>query len=283
MASVGLTWKEAKERCPPLVYPACHNSQSNVTISGDPKETNKFMADLTSEDIFVRKVNSVGYAFHCRHIAKAAPILKTSLDKVIPNPKPRSSKWISTSVPKSSWENGNAKLCSAEYFVNNLLSPVLFQEGIGFIPKNALLIEIAPSGLFQGLLKKSIGTECATVNLAKRDHNDNVNFFLSALGKIFAAGAQPFLSKLYMMPNFPVGRGTPMISPLIKWDHSTEWTVASFTDEDETSGEFVVEVDLSKEENHFLFGHMLDGRLIYPGAGYLVSIQLFIVIKVSIS
>lgn len=35
MAAVGLTWDEAKKRCPDGVVPACHNGQDSVTISGD--------------------------------------------------------------------------------------------------------------------------------------------------------------------------------------------------------------------------------------------------------
>lgn len=38
MAAVGLTWEQAKERCPEGVYPACHNGADSVTISGDAKK-----------------------------------------------------------------------------------------------------------------------------------------------------------------------------------------------------------------------------------------------------
>ncbi|XP_045464695.1 fatty acid synthase-like [Harmonia axyridis] len=276
MASVGLSWKDAKERCPPLVYPSCHNSKNNVTISGEPKEMKRFMKTLESEDIFVREVNSAGFAFHCRHIAKAAPILQKSLGNIISQPRPRSSKWVSTSVPQAKWHTSKAQFCSADYFVNNLLSPVLFQEGVGNIPQNALVIEIAPTGLFQNILKKSIGSECVTVSLSRKDHKNNYNFFLAAIGKIYAAGAQPYLNALYKSPSFPVGRGTPMISPHIKWDHSIEWTVASFLEQEQQSGQFFVEIDLAKEENKFMLDHIIDGRIIYPGAGYLVLVwQVF--------
>lgn len=47
--------------------------------------------------------------------------------QVIPN-KPRSSRWISSSFPEEDWDTSQAKLCSAIYFTNNLLSPVLFEE-----------------------------------------------------------------------------------------------------------------------------------------------------------
>ena len=34
MAAVGMTWQEAKERCPPGIVAACHNAIDTVTISG---------------------------------------------------------------------------------------------------------------------------------------------------------------------------------------------------------------------------------------------------------
>lgn len=46
--------------------------------------------------------------------------------QIIPSPKPRSSKWISSSVPESGWTTPMAQLSSAAYHVSNLLSPVLF-------------------------------------------------------------------------------------------------------------------------------------------------------------
>jgi fatty acid synthase len=38
MAAVGLTWEEAKNRCPEGVVAACHNGQDSVTISGDTEK-----------------------------------------------------------------------------------------------------------------------------------------------------------------------------------------------------------------------------------------------------
>lgn len=35
MAAIGLTWEDAAARCPEGVYPACHNGQDSVTVSGD--------------------------------------------------------------------------------------------------------------------------------------------------------------------------------------------------------------------------------------------------------
>jgi hypothetical protein len=37
------------------------------------------------------------------------------------------------------------------------------------------------------------------------------------------------------------------------------------------SGECVIDVDLSKEQDEFLTGHAIDGRVLFPATGYLVS------------
>lgn len=62
-----------------------------------------------------------------------------------------------------------------------------------------------------------------------------------------------------------------MISSMIKWDHSTEWSVADFCGKGSRSGELVVDIDLSKEEYQYLSGHAIDGRVLFPATGYLVS------------
>jgi hypothetical protein len=37
------------------------------------------------------------------------------------------------------------------------------------------------------------------------------------------------------------------------------------------SGECVIDIDLSKEQDEFLSGHAIDGRILFPATGYLVS------------
>ena len=97
--------------------------------------------------------------------------------------RPRSSCWISSSIPESNWGSELSQTSSAEYHVNNLVSPVLFQEALQHVPRNAITIEIAPHCLLQALLKRSLGSECTFVGLMKRHHQDNLEFLLSSLGK----------------------------------------------------------------------------------------------------
>ena len=48
---------------------------------------------------------------------------------------------------------------------------------------------------------------------------------------LFELGLQPQLANLYPPVQYPVSRGTPMISPLVQWDHSEDRHVMKFLTE----------------------------------------------------
>ncbi|KAK6634166.1 hypothetical protein RUM44_004774 [Polyplax serrata] len=273
MAAVGMTWEEAKARCPSDISPACHNSEDSVTVSGPVDSVNKFAKALSDEGVFARVVPSAGVAFHSKYIEEAGPKLKASLTKLIPNPKKRSPKWISSSVPEKLWDTPVAQYSSCDYHVNNLLSPVLFRDGMKHIPENAIVIEVAPHCLLQAVLKRALPPSCTPVGLMKRGHADNLSFLFSSIGKLYNAGLQPDLSVLYPPVSFPVSKGTPMAASMIEWDHSMEWSLANFGGKGMgRSGENIVEIDLTKEGDAFYAGHAIDGRVLFPATGYMTLI-----------
>ncbi|CAD6237323.1 GSCOCG00002250001-RA-CDS, partial [Cotesia congregata] len=203
----------------------------------------------------------------------SGPKLLKYLKEVIPDPKPRSPKWLSTSVPRSQWTTPQARLSSAEYHTNNLLNAVLFEETANLIPKDAVTIEIAPHGLLQAILRRSLSPSVTNIPLTQRGHKDNVEVFLQAVGKIYDVGYLPQIANLYPDIKFPVSRGTPMISPLIKWEHSDDWYVTSYRMQEKiTSGERTVEVTLSDEDYEYMSGHVIDGRNLLPATGYLALV-----------
>lgn len=183
MAAVGLSWEDTMARVPSDVIAACHNSNDSVTISGPSPSVNKFVEELTKEGIFAKAVKSSGIAFHSKYIADAGPKLRASLERIIPNPKNRTSRWVSSSIPESAWSSPMAQQSSPAYHVNNLLSPVLFHEALQHVPKNAIAIEIAPTGLLQAILKRSLGPDVTNLSLIKRGHENNLAFCLSNIGK----------------------------------------------------------------------------------------------------
>lgn len=182
MAAVGLGHDKLKEMLIDGVEIACHNSSTSSTISGPSQIVGKFMKKLEEEKIFVKEVNSSNIPYHSSYISQVGPKLLARLKGVFKNPKERSSKWLSTSVPNDLLENPENKLSSAEYHTNNLLSPVLFQEALELLPKNALTIEISPSGLLQAILRRSL-PDGIHISLTKKNDMENSLNLMQSLGK----------------------------------------------------------------------------------------------------
>ncbi|XP_014477063.1 PREDICTED: fatty acid synthase [Dinoponera quadriceps] len=273
MAAVGMGYEDIRHMCPPDIEVACHNASDSSTISGPAESMKEFVAQLQAKKIFAKEVPCSNIPYHSRYIAPAGPKLLAYLSEVIPQPKPRSRKWMSTSVPRNKWSTASAKLSSAEYHTNNLLSAVLFEETSRLIPKDAVTIEIAPHGLLQAILRRSLGSQVTNIALTQRGHRDNSEVVLQAIGKLYNTGLQPDIAILYPPVEFPVSRGTPMISPSIRWQHSDDWYVTTFKSTKKiTSGERIVEVSLKNEDAEYIKGHIIDKKVLLPAIGYLAFV-----------
>jgi fatty acid synthase len=89
--------------------------------------------------------------------------------------------------------------------------------------------------------------------------------------RLFEYGVDMNIAALYPAVNFPVSRGTPMISPKIKWNHSENHFVAHFDSKFELE-RFSKIMNFESEEYAFLQDHIIDGKLIVAGACYFVII-----------
>lgn len=79
--------------------------------------------------------------------------------------------------------------------------------------------------------------------------------------RVYANGFNMDISTVYPKVEFPVSRGTQMISPHIKWDHSEDWFVVSFDSQDMgRSAERKVKISLSDPGFDFVVGHFIDGE-----------------------
>lgn len=126
----------------------------------------------------------------------------------MPEKRSRSSKWITTSVHES---NTSLKLYLAKYYTNYFLSPVFFAKALNLVPEDAVMIQISPQNILHCVLKKSV------TNIPLYTHNNDVEMFLQTIGELYNAGLQPEIANLYLIPKFPVSRGTSMISPFIRY------------------------------------------------------------------
>lgn len=180
MAAVGMEYKKLKEILPEGIEIACHNSSDSCTISGHAKKVADFVARLKAEKCFAKEVSCANIPYHSKFISDMGPHLLKRLREVIKDPVKRSQKWISSSVPESNWKIVDCEYSSAEYHTNNLLSPVLFEEATAHLPKDVITIEIAPFGLLESILKRSLpdGLHFSLMQRNSRDNRLNVMNFL---------------------------------------------------------------------------------------------------------
>ncbi|KAK3760848.1 hypothetical protein RRG08_034690 [Elysia crispata] len=85
------------------------------------------------------------------------------------------------------------------------------------------------------------------------------------------------LLKVYPPIQYPVSRGTPLLSSLVAqaWDHSVEWVVPKAEDYELGSGsssaDTSYEIDVSDSSpDQYLADHQVDGRALFPACGCLV-------------
>ncbi|XP_060806815.1 fatty acid synthase-like [Amyelois transitella] len=273
MAAVGIGYQKIKDMCPPEIEVACHNGRDSCTISGPEDAMKKFVEKLTAERIFAKEVPCSNIAYHSRYIAEAGPALRKHLSEVIKTPKARSKRWLSSSVPADKWNEPSAQYSSAEYHTNNLLSPVLFEETSQLLPTNGVMIEIAPHGLLQAILKRSMPDSCTHIAMTKRGHPDNVINVLEAIGNLYVAGYVPRVSALYPKVDFPVSTGTPFLSNLVHWMHSEQWGISLYMSAQRNkiaSCKFVV--SYHDDDYSFLQGNVIRGKTVYPYAAALVAV-----------
>lgn len=182
MAAVGLSSENIKDQLPAGVYVACENSSTSCTLSGPKDKIEQFVAELKSKGIFAKSVNSGGIAYHSKYIHGAKERFLEKFRQTIAVPKMRSEKWLSTSVPMEDWNLPAAKFSSAEYFLNNLLNPVLFQQALRLLPTNSIIIEIAPCALMQAIMKRELPDAIHIPMMQKFSENNSINI-LKALGR----------------------------------------------------------------------------------------------------
>lgn len=96
----------------------------------------------------------------------------------------------------------------------------------------------------------------------------------SNIFRLYMAGLNFNPLSLYVPVKYPVPTGTPMISSLVRWDHSITWDIPSleqFGSGSASSASTSFKIDLSGDsEDSYLVGHAIDGRILFPATGYLV-------------
>ncbi|XP_071653559.1 fatty acid synthase-like isoform X2 [Temnothorax longispinosus] len=269
MAEINLDLETLKVMCPLDIDIACYNSASNFIVSGPTKSIKKFLTKLQANSIPIKEIFCGYIPFHSRYIKPAVAKSEEYLNRTLPQKKFHSSKWLTT----SSHEYSNTIPLCSKYYTNHLLFPVLFAKTYRLIPKDTVTIEISPQNILQHILNSYLYSTVTNVALYERTDDQNNEIFLESIGKLYNAGLQPQIANLYPTVEFPVSRGTPMISPLIRWDHSEDlFVMRACQKKIIDKKEIVVSISTSNEEFAYLTGHVVNEKNLFPAMGYLFYI-----------
>ncbi|XP_032678573.1 fatty acid synthase-like isoform X2 [Odontomachus brunneus] len=263
MANIDLDYKSVKAICPADIEVICSYNPNACSISGPTESVKAFTTKLQASKVFTKEVVCSNIPLHSSYVVIATAKILAYLYQTIPQKMMHYQIWHKLFH--------DTELSYAEYFTNNLMRPAFFEDVAKMVPEDVVIVEVAPDGILQGVLNEIFDT--TVITLAQRDHEDNIKVFLQGLGKMYNYGLQPQLANLYPTVEFPVSRGTPMISPSIKWKYSENWHVALYSIQKRiTSGERTINILLSDEDYEYMSGHVIDGRNLLPATGYIFLI-----------
>lgn len=110
----------------------------------------------------------------------------------------------------------NSSVAVAEYYAKGILYPIPLENIISTVPKDTILVEIVSHCDFQSIIRDSLGSTVTLISLCKHGQRNTIQDLLEGIGDFYNIGFQPQISSLYPPVQFPVSRGTPMISPLVR-------------------------------------------------------------------
>jgi fatty acid synthase len=227
--------------------------------------------DLAKKGVFARELQSSDIPYHSEYLITSAAKLTEELKKVVPNPKLRSKKWISTALMDSEFDE-SLLYAGAEYFVHNLISPVYFYNKFKHLPSDAIVLEIGPHGLFSKVVKETLESG-NYISVMKKDSNEtNLDMFLTSIAKLYELGLNLTIENLYPKVEWPVARSTQSLSSLMKWDHKENLHIRKYPDYHfrPTSSDLNESYNPTQNIKAFMPEHCIDGNVLYPATGYLM-------------
>lgn len=312
MLACGLSQEAAEEHIVRLepslgkIVVACINSPSNVTLSGDVVAIEVMERVLQEAKIFARQLQ-VKTAYHSHHMLEVArEYLQCLTDLEAPRDTSRFSCEMISTVTCTSV---TGKELNAKYWVDNMLSPVRFSEGLQLLCSQksssksrskklggsdsvSVLLEVGPHSALAGPIKQILATEdlqkktIAYHSALVRD-KDACMTTLEATAALWARGVPAKLERA----NRPVQTGPrPQVLvdlPSYPWNHSKQFWAESRlssnyrfrpTPRNDFIGAPVADWNPAEprwrnfirvSEQPWVRDHQVQGSIIYPAAGYI--------------
>jgi acyl transferase domain-containing protein/NADPH:quinone reductase-like Zn-dependent oxidoreductase/NADP-dependent 3-hydroxy acid dehydrogenase YdfG len=300
MMAIGMTEPEGMielQKYKGRIVIAAINSQSSLTVSGDKDAILELKAHLDARKVFAR-VLQVEQAFHSHHMEPLAPGFEKALESSKDfTPMHAKVRMFSSVTARDS----SARIMDASYWSSNMTGKVRFMDAvIGILfddneePAVDLLVEIGPHPALQGPVRqtiKSMGLEIPYIASLDRKV-PAYESLLSCAGQLFAYGHQVDLTAVNSEHTVAedgsahravIGKYLNDL-PTYAWDHKSYWSETRYSKEyrKRTHRHSLIGVPVpGSPANHrrwhsylrgselpWIYGHAIDGKVIFPGAGY---------------
>ena len=277
---------------------ACQNSPSSTTISGDVDALSELSEILTKQEIFNRRLN-VDTAYHSHHMQAAADEYMSSLGDIKEDVPPKDTNIrLFSSVTGSERSSG----FDADYWTANLVSKVRFCDALQNLchaeqgssrstQPHRIFVEVGPHAALAGPLRQCIADLAEPVpynyNSVLVRGTGAVQSALAMAGNVFDHGYPVDLHAV--SASDPTSHDASVLHklPSYSWDHakrhwhesrlSRDYRLRKNPYHDLLGLQMTDNTSLRPSWRHmvgverlpWLADHVVDGLMIFPGAGYL--------------
>lgn len=301
MIAVGLTEAEGIAELAPYsgrVALAAVNSPSSLTFSGDEDAILEIKQSLDNRKVFARRL-LVEQAFHSHHMDPLAPSFERALRRTPGfGPMPAAIQFVSSVTARAS----TARKMDASYWAANMTGVVRFSDALTGILLDEddeqnidVLVEIGPHPALRGPARqvaKSCKLEIPYFGALSRDQ-PAFEALLRTAGELFAMGYPVDLaaanSHLHTDTSGVIRQTTPGTLlrdlPSYSWNHGSYWaTTRKIRDRQHPGHRHTIlgtpipgqahnhpswRVFLRLSEVPWLSQHVIDGKVVFPAAGYV--------------
>jgi len=283
---------------------ACFNSPSSVTVSGDATAIDQLHAVLDADGTFNRKLMTNGAAYHSHQMGLMEKEYAQVLAKLRPTPPASASTSIRMVSSVTGLDVEDQSMLDGTYWARNLLSPVLFSQALKVLCEQQYdghsidtIVEVGPHSQLAGPVKQILKTlsgdlpKIKYTHTLKRGSNAEVSL-LHCLGSLLTQGAPVRVQGLHSNRSSS-SNSKPTPPPLLvdlppyPFDHDRTFWHESRISKDyrhrhhsphELLGSLAADVNrveprwrrfIKLEETPWLRGHVVQGQVVFPAAGYL--------------
>ncbi|KAH8703111.1 hypothetical protein BGW36DRAFT_422685 [Talaromyces proteolyticus] len=223
---------------------ACVNSPMSVTISGDEIGIDDLHKKLAADEVFCRKLQ-VDNAYHSHHMLRVSERYRARLQGITSTEFNKDAD--TTAIKMASSVTGDLVAhhtdLGPEYWVKNLVSPVLFSDAVGTLLSDTsrrhrrrrgglegesafdLLVEIGPHGALKGPLRQIIqhyGLEAVGYQSILTRGEDAVKTAMKVAGELYIHGVPVSIQAVNNV--YHEKKHRPLVSlPSYPWNHSLRY------------------------------------------------------------